>query len=88
MVGLVTAVTSVSVGTVVSVVVVLSVLVVVSPADSVTASVSVAASSGEEHAAKRTSCSMMDSEKRTERVCFRTLLGGKKDDGTIPLPPD
>ena len=46
-----------------------------------------AASSGEEHAAKRTSCSRMDSEKKTERVCFRTLLGGKKDDGTISPPP-
>ena len=44
-------------------------------------------SSGEEHAAKRTSCSRMDSEKRTERVCSRTLLSGKKDDGIIS-PPD
>ena len=41
-------------------------------------------SSGEEHAAKRNSCSRKDSEKRAERVCFRTLLGGKKDDGIIP----
>ena len=67
-----------------AVVVVLSVVVVVSPADS--AAASVVASSGAEHAAKRTSCSRMDSEKKTERVCFRTLLVGKKDDGTIPPP--
>ena len=47
---------------------------------------SVADSSGDEHAAKRISCSRMDSEKKTERVCFWTLLGGKKDDGIIPPP--
>ena len=43
-------------------------------------------SSEEEHAPKRTSCNRMDSEKRTEKVCFRTLLSVKKDDGIIPPP--
>ena len=72
-----------------AVVVVLSVAVVVVVSSSAIASTeaaSLAASSGAEHAAKRP-ISRMDSEKRTGRVCVRTLLGGKKDDGTIPSPP-
>ena len=81
MVGLLTAVSSARVGAVVSV-------DVVSPADeSAAAYSSFAASSGGVQAAKRNRNSRMDSGKRAERVCFLTLPGSKKDDGSI-VPPD
>ena len=41
------------------------------------------ASSGEEHAARKIS-SRMDSENKTERVCFPNLSNEIKDDRTIP----
>ena len=66
---------------------VLSVAFVPSSAFVSAEAVSLADSSDDEHAAKRTSCSRMDSEKKTERVCLCTLLGGKKDDGTTIPPP-
>ena len=82
MVGLLTAVTSARVGAVVSVaVVVSSVVVVVSPADESAAASSSATSPPQ--AAKRTGNSRMDSEKRAEIVCFRTLMDGRKDDGNM-----
>ena len=91
MVGLLTAVTSARLGAVESVVVVLSVVVVVSsvvvvvsPADESAATSSFAASSGWVQAAKRNRNSRIDSGKRAERFSFLTLLGCKKDDGTIP----
>ena len=76
MVGLLTAVTSARVGAVESV-------VVVSPDDESAASSSFEASPPQ--AAKRNRNSRMDSGKRAERVCFLTLPGSKKDDGSIVL---
>ena len=86
MVGLLTAVTSARVGAVVSVaVVVVSVVVVVSPDDESAAATSSFVASPPQ-AAKRNRNSRMDSGKRAEIVCFRTLMGGKKDNGIILLP--
>ena len=83
MVGLLTAVTSARVGAVVSVaVVVLSVVVVVSPADESAAATSSFVASPPQ-AAKRNRNSRMDSGKRAERVYSLTLMGGRKDDGSI-----
>ena len=89
MVGLLTAVTSARPGAVESVVVVLSVVVVVlsvvvvvSPADESAAATSSFVASPPQ-AAKRNRNSRMDSGKRAERVCFLTLPGSKKDDGSI-----
>ena len=82
MVGLLTAVTSARVGAVVSVaVVVSSVVVEVSPADE-SAAVSSSTTSPPQ-AAKRNRNSRMDSGKRAERVYSLTLMGGRKDDGSI-----
>ena len=89
MVGLLTAVTSARVGAVVSAAVVLSVVVVVSPADeSAVAASSFAASSGWVQPAKRNRNSRMDSGKRAERFSFLTLLGSKKDDGSMSPTQD
>ena len=51
--------------------------------ESAAATSSLEASSVWVQAAKRNRNSRKDSEKRTERVCFLTLLGGKEEDGSI-----